>query len=74
METNTVEVNGTKIDSADYWKARAVKAEQRAENIEFVLSYANDLIKMWPTVTLRTLHTVTTKIAGLKEAVALIGK
>ena len=74
METKTLEVTGTKIDIVEYWKARAKQAEQRVESFEFVMSYAQDLIKMWPTVTLRTLHTVTTKIAGLKEAIALVEK
>lgn len=62
MKNNLAEVN---------WEARALVAEQRLENFELVVSYAKDLIKMWPTVTLRTLHTVTAKIAALKEAVDL---
>jgi hypothetical protein len=44
---------------------------ERATAMELVVSYANDLVKMWPTVTMRTLGTVTKKIADLKEALEL---
>lgn len=50
---------------------RRQEETQRAEALELVLSYAHDLVNMWPTVTIRTLSRVTDKIKALKEALEL---
>lgn len=56
------------IDKIEYWRERATQAERKLEALEYVIAYANDIVEMWPTVTLRTLWRVTDKIASLKEA------
>lgn len=52
-------------------KAQIVELNRKLEAYKFVGSYVQDLIDMWPKVTLRTLWTVTKKVADLKEALDL---
>jgi hypothetical protein len=47
---------------------RAQEEQTRQDAIELVLMYAQDLVDMWPTITLRTLGTVTNKINTLRLA------
>ena len=71
METsnqNEIVTVASSISPVEYWKARAQQAEKRSEAVEFVLMYAQDIVEMWPTVTLRTLWKVTDKVASLKSA------
>ena len=51
------------------WQERALAAEKKLSNFEYVVLYANDIIEMWPTVTFRTLSRVTEKLATLKAAI-----
>jgi hypothetical protein len=44
------------------------------EAIEFVLSYSEDIVAAWPTLTMRTLGSMTNKINALKEALELVNK
>lgn len=76
MNSNIVEIDVVdgKVNDVSYWKARALQAEKRSENYELAISYARDLVKMWPTVTLRNSGTFTAKIAGLQEAIDLTEK
>lgn len=53
-------------------KAQIVDLNRKLENHKLVASYVQDLIDMWPKVTMRTLWTVTKKVADLKEALDLI--
>jgi hypothetical protein len=56
------------------WQRRALEAESKLEAYQLVGSYVQDLIDMWPTITMRTLYKVTAKIADLKEALELAKK
>jgi hypothetical protein len=47
---------------------RALKAEKKLESFEYVLAYANDIVAMWPEITMRTLWRMTDKVATLKNA------
>jgi hypothetical protein len=52
-------------------KAQIVELNRKLEAHKFVASYVQDLIDMWPTITIRTLSRVTQKVADLKEALSL---
>lgn len=52
-------------------RAQVVELNRKLEAHKLVESYVQDLIDMWPTVTLRTLYKVTQKVADLKEALNL---
>lgn len=52
-------------------KAQIVELNRKLEAHKFVASYVQDLIDMWPTITIRTLSKVTQKVADLKEALSL---
>jgi hypothetical protein len=67
-EDNEIIAIAAPVSTVEYWKARAMRAEQRSEATELALMYANDIVEMWPTVTLRTLWKVTDKVASLKAA------
>lgn len=49
-------------------KAQIVELNRKLEAYKFLTLYVQDLVDMWPTVTMRTLGTVTKKVADLKEA------
>lgn len=51
------------------WQERALVAEKKLANFEYVIAYANDIIDIWPTITFRTLSRVTEKLATLKAAI-----
>lgn len=53
---------------------RALKAEQKLETFELLTLYVNDIINAWPKVTMRTLWTITDKIATLKQIVGDLNK
>ena len=53
-------------------KAQIVDLNRKLEGYKFLELYVQDLIAMWPKVTLRTLWTVTKKVADLKEALDYI--
>jgi len=53
---------------------RAIKAEQKLETFELLTLYVKDIINAWPKVTMRTLWTITDKIATLKQIVDDLGK
>jgi len=53
---------------------RVLKAEQKLETFELLTLYVNDIINAWPKVTMRTLWTITDKIATLKQIVDDLGK
>lgn len=66
LRTNTGDVVAvTPVQSID-WKARAIAAESRAEALEYVVAYANDIVNLWPSITMRTLWQMTNKVAGLR--------
>ncbi|MGE4234649.1 MAG: hypothetical protein AB7F43_15170 [Bacteriovoracia bacterium] len=65
-EDNEIIAIAAPVSPIEYWKARALKAEQRSEATELALMYAQDIVDIWPTVTLRTLWKVTDKVASLK--------
>jgi len=52
-------------------KAQIVELNRKLENYKLLGLYVQDLIDMWPKVTMRTLWTVTNKVADLKEALGL---
>jgi hypothetical protein len=49
-------------------QARAIAAEKKIENLEYVIAYAKDIVDLWPTITMRTLWKITDKVASLKDA------
>jgi hypothetical protein len=51
---------------------RQREEDQRKMGLELLATYAQELIDMWPTITMRTLWKVTNKIADLKEALSLV--
>lgn len=53
---------------------RAIKAETKLESFELLQLYVSDMIEAWPKVTMRTLWTITDKIATLKQIVAELKK
>lgn len=53
-------------------QSEAVKDSSNAEAIQLVLSYAQDIVEAWPTMTLRTLWKMTTKVEALKQALELL--
>ena len=57
----------------DDYQSRIRELEKQLEDHKLLVSYAQELVKMWPSVTLRTLGSVTKKISDLKEALSLIG-
>jgi len=61
-------IDAVKSVSNAVWKERALKAEKRLEALEYVLAYANDIVELWPTITMRTLWKMTDKVASLKDA------
>lgn len=67
VKTNTGEIV-TVTEVSQSWRDRALAAEKRLENLDLVLICAQDLVKMWPTVTIRTLGTVTKAIDTLRQA------
>lgn len=60
-----------KITPEAYWKARAEKAEAKLELYQFVVSYAQDVIDYWPSLTFRTIRIMIPKMDALKEALNL---
>jgi hypothetical protein len=46
--------------------------QNREEALALLISYAQDLVDMWPNITIRTLSTATKKIDDLKEALKLV--
>jgi len=52
-------------------QARLTKAEQRMEAMEYIVAFANDIVALWPTITLRTMFKMTDKVASLKQALTL---
>jgi len=44
----------------------------RNEQLELVASYAQDLVRLWPTIIMRTLGQATNKINALREALELV--
>lgn len=65
-ETNEIIVVGG--NTSVNWRERALAAEKRLEALEYVVAYANDIVEMWPTITMRTLWKMTDKVASIKEA------
>ncbi|CAB4196945.1 hypothetical protein UFOVP1290_465 [uncultured Caudovirales phage] len=51
---------------------RAIKAEKRLESVELLVLYANDIVNLWPTITMRTLWKITDKVSSLKECLKQI--
>ena len=59
----------------ELYEAKAEKyraLEKKLEAYQLVGSYVQDLIDMWPTVSIRTIYKVTQKVADLKEALTLV--
>lgn len=56
------------VSEAELAKERA-EQKRKEEALHLVISYATDIVDMWPTVTLRTLYKVTDKVATLKQAI-----
>lgn len=48
------------------------KITKKMESYQLLALYAQELVDMWPTITLRTLSKATAKIADLKEALKLL--
>lgn len=44
------------------------------EKIELALSYAQDIVNNWPTMTLRTMGQMTNRVNALREALELAKK
>lgn len=53
---------------------RQREEEQRKMATELLITYAQELVDMWPGITLRTLGQATKKVADLKEALSLLVK
>ena len=49
-------------------KDKLATAEKKLESYEYLVAYANDIIKTWPSITMRTLWRMTEKVATLKQA------
>jgi hypothetical protein len=56
----------------DNWKERALKAEKRLVAVELLVSYAKDIVTAWPTLTIRTLGSMTTRVENLKQALGML--
>ncbi len=41
---------------------------------ELLLSYAQDIVNMWPNISFRTLRSLHEKVMGLKDALEMLGK
>lgn len=54
------------------FEQRAIKAEKRLESMELLVLYANDIVDLWPTITMRTLWKITDKVSSLKECLKQI--
>jgi hypothetical protein len=45
-----------------------IEQDERAEALQLALVCAQDIVNAWPTLTMRTLGTMTTRIDTLKQA------
>jgi hypothetical protein len=54
----------------DQAKARVKQIQD--ETLELALAYAQDIVNIWPNVSIRTLSTVTDKVNALREALKLL--
>ena len=55
-------------DSFRIMKARAEAAEKKLEALELVIICANDIVKAWPSMAIRTIGTMTNRVDTLKQA------
>lgn len=56
---------------ADALRRDALIEDEKEEAQELALSYAQDIVNSWPSMTLRTLSQMTSKINALREALEL---
>lgn len=51
----------------------ALEADRkRREAMELISLYAQDIVKAWPTMTIRTIGQMTARVASLKQALDLL--
>lgn len=69
MENHLGPIGHAPFGTSTYNQPR--KEQANPDDVELALSYARELVDMWPNVTMRTLGTVTKKIVALREALEL---
>lgn len=47
---------------------QAIKAEKKLEDYQLIALYASDIVEAWPTLTMRTLRSMVSKMETLKQA------
>lgn len=57
-----------------WYERRIRELEAQKEAQELALSYAQDIVNSWPSMTLRTLSQMTNKINAMREALELAKK
>lgn len=62
------------IKRAIEMEQRALAAEKKVEAVELLTLYVQDFVEAWPKVTMRTLWTITDKVATLKQILKEINK
>lgn len=69
MELHTaVHSNPSKLVLPPDWEERALKAEANLAALELVVVCAQDIVKAWPTLTMRLLGRMTNRIDTLRQA------
>jgi len=78
MDTNTaektlpVETGSAVVDLINTQNQIIKDLRARNEALEFVASYAQDVINFWPNMTFRTIRLMIPKMEALKEALGLL--
>lgn len=73
IEDSKMALNENGVLDVD-WMKRAKAAEKKLEDMELVTAYAKDIVNAWPTLTMRTLGAMTSKIETLRQALKEAGK
>lgn len=71
---NTQTENGVEIRkmTEEQLKAKIVELNSKLEKYEFLRSYAQDAVNMFPTITLRTMWKLVKAMADIKESLTYI--
>lgn len=63
---------GGRSDMMGYWKARAEQAEEKLKALELVILCANDIVKAWPSMTIRLIGAMTNRVDTLRQALEAV--
>lgn len=61
-------------DQVISWKERALKAEAKVEQFEWIAFIARDIVDTWPKLTFRMIRSMCTTMDTLKEALEKVGQ